>query len=353
MTFEFRPARRADTRLLVGLAGGTGAGKTESAMRLATGLAGDREFAVIDTENGRALHKADDYRFQHGELAAPFTPERYWEAIAAADAAGYPVIVVDSFSHEYEGVGGVLDMQVEEFDRLGGNEQARMRSWIEPKRRHKRLVSQLLQVRAHLIVCLRAEDKIEVVKENGKTVVRPVQTLTGADGWVPICERRFPFELTLSLLVLASRPGVPVPIKLEERHRPMVPLDRALDEDAGRKLAEWAAGGGKPPVFGQPERQALRERQKQHGLTDEQVRDVLEAETGRRSTQGVPAATLGRLLEALDRAAGADTADAGAQPEPEPEPEPGTEPEPEASGGDAQELFQIPAGARGGHEDHG
>lgn len=127
----------------------------------------------------------------------------------------------------------------------------------------------------------------------------------------------------------------------------MIPEGQPLSEETGRALAEWAAGGGKPPVFGQTERQTLRERQKQHGLTDEQVRDVLEQETGRRSTQGAPAATLGRLLEALDRAAGADTADAGAQPEPEPS----AESEPEAGGDGA--LFPIPAGARGGHEDHG
>jgi hypothetical protein len=36
---------------------------------------------------------------------------------------------------------------------------------------------------------------------------------------------------------------VPKPIKLQEQHRGMVPLDRPLSEDTGRLLAEWAAGG--------------------------------------------------------------------------------------------------------------
>jgi hypothetical protein len=242
VSFEFREAKREDTRLLIGLAGGTGAGKTESAMRLATGLAGGKRFAVIDTENGRALHKADDYQFDHGDLTAPFTPERYLEAIQAADAAGYPVIVVDSLSHEYEGVGGILEIQEQEFDRMERRESARMSSWILPKRRHKVFVNQLLQVRAHVIVCMRAEDKIEIVKDGGKTVVRPKQSLTGADGWIPICEKRFPFELTLSLLLTADQPGVPKPIKLEERHRAMVLLDQPLSEETGRLLGEWAAG---------------------------------------------------------------------------------------------------------------
>jgi hypothetical protein len=243
MSFEFRDAKRADVSLLILLAGGTGSGKTESAMRLATGLAGGKPFAVIDTENGRALHKADDYTFQHAALDEPFTPERYAEAVKEADAAGFPVIVVDSGSHEYDGSGGVLDIQADEFTRMGERDSARMSSWIAPKRRHKAFVQQLLRVRAHVILCLRAEDKIEVVKQDGKTVVRPKQSLTGAEGWIPICEKRLPFEATISLLLTADAPGVPKPIKLERRHADLVPLDQPLTEETGKRLAEWARGG--------------------------------------------------------------------------------------------------------------
>lgn len=243
MTFEFRDAKRTDVSLLVLLAGGTASGKTESAMRLATGLANGKTFAVIDTENGRALHKADDYTFQHAELGEPFTPERYSEAVKAADAQGFPVIVIDSGSHEYEGIGGVLEMQAAEFERMGGKESARMSSWIAPKQRHKRFVQDLLRVRAHVILCLRAEDKIEIVKQDGKTVVRPKQSLVGAEGWIPICEKRLPFEATISLLLTADAPGVPKPIKLERRHRELIPLDRELSEESGRLLGEWARGG--------------------------------------------------------------------------------------------------------------
>jgi RecA/RadA recombinase len=96
--FEFRPAVRQNVPLVLGVAGPTGGGKTYSALRLAKGLAGDARFAVIDTENGRALHYADEFAFDHGSLEAPFTPERYAQAIKAADEAGYPVIVVDSAS---------------------------------------------------------------------------------------------------------------------------------------------------------------------------------------------------------------------------------------------------------------
>ncbi|MCR4341998.1 MAG: zeta toxin family protein, partial [Gemmatimonadaceae bacterium] len=71
MSFEFRDGVRANAPLLILLAGGTGSGKTESAMRLATGLSGGKPFAVIDSENGRALHKADDYKFKHTTIDEP------------------------------------------------------------------------------------------------------------------------------------------------------------------------------------------------------------------------------------------------------------------------------------------
>lgn len=247
----FRDAVRKDIHLLIVLAGGTGSGKTESAMRLATGLAGGEPFGVIDTENGRALHKADDYRFKHAALDEPFTPEAYAEAINAA--SDFPVIVLDSGSHEYEGIGGVLDIQAEEYERLGNRESARQASWIEPKRRHKRFVQQLLRVKPHVILCLRAEDKIEIVDDPerpGKKKVIEKRSLIGVNGWIPICEKRLPFEATISLLMLQSQPGVPVPIKLERRHAPLVPLDQQLTEEVGVALAAWAAGAGEaaPPV---------------------------------------------------------------------------------------------------------
>jgi hypothetical protein len=254
VTLNYKDAVRQNVPLLILLAGGTGAGKTESALRLATGLAGGKPFAVIDTERGRALHKADDYTFKHAELTEPFSPERYAEAIKETDAMGFPVIVVDSGSHEYEGIGGVLDIQREEFERMGSREGARMASWIAPKTRHKTFVQQLLRTRAHVILCLRAEDKIEIVKVDGKTEVRPKASLVGADGWIPICEKRLPFEATISLLLTADAPGVPKPVKLERRHQALVPLDRPLNEQVGSALAAWAAGsagrtdGGEAPV---------------------------------------------------------------------------------------------------------
>src|SRR4051794_9429683 len=106
MTFQFRPAVRERTPLLIGLAGPSGSGKTFSALRLATGLAAGGPVFFVDTESRRGLHYADQFRFQHCDLTAPFRPNSYLEALTAAKAAGAAVVIVDSMSHEHEGPGG-------------------------------------------------------------------------------------------------------------------------------------------------------------------------------------------------------------------------------------------------------
>lgn len=242
MTISFKPAVRENVGLLVGLAGGTGSGKTFSAMRLATGIAGDAPFAVIDTESRRALHYADRFKFDHAELRPPFRPEAYSAAIEAADAAGYPVIVVDSVSHEWAGDGGILDWQADEFERLGNREATKLLSWSLPKQGHKRFVSKMLQSRAHLILCFRAEPHIEMVKEEGKTKIVPRVGLTGLNGWFPVTEKNLPYELTASFLLMAEKPGIPLPIKLQEQHEPLFPLDKPISEESGKLIAEWAKG---------------------------------------------------------------------------------------------------------------
>ena len=243
MTFTFRPAARENVSLLIGLAGSSGSGKTYTAMRLASGISAGKPFAVIDTEAGRAKHYADQFTFDHGDLKPPFSPSAYAEAIAAADATHYPVIVVDSASHEHAGEGGILDMQEAEYQRLGGTDKVKMTSWIRPKGEHRKMVQRLLQVRAHLILCFRAEEKIEMVRTPQGTEVRRKITATGLDGWVPICEKTLPYELTASFLLMASKPGVPLPIKLQEQHRALFPLDQAITEESGKRLADWARGG--------------------------------------------------------------------------------------------------------------
>lgn len=279
---RFSPAQRAGVGLLIGIAGCSGSGKTFSALRLARGLAGgdDTKIAFIDTEASRALHYAPSpgeapsaatFGFAHAPLAAPFSPERYLSLIEEADKAGFAVIVIDSFSHVWAGDGGLQDWHDEEVDAAierarkrweGGDkrypfdaeregEKASVGAWKAPKVAHKRLVNRLLQCRAHLVICLRAEDKLrmETKEEEGrngrtytKTTITPAEKLPPSERWAPVCEKRLPYELITSLVLSPDAPGVPIPLKLQAQHRPFVPLDRPLDERVGEQLAAWARG---------------------------------------------------------------------------------------------------------------
>jgi hypothetical protein len=84
---------------------------------------------------------------------------------------------------------------------------------------------------------LRAEERVRLEKdEKGKTVVVPV-------GWVPICEKRFMYDMTASFLLDPAHPGIPQPIKLQEQHRKFFPAGQLVTRESGRQLALWAAGG--------------------------------------------------------------------------------------------------------------
>jgi hypothetical protein len=64
-------------------------------------------------------------------------------------------------------------------------------------------------------------------------------------GFQPICSKEMPYELTVSFLLTPDKPGIPQPIKLQEQHRKIFPLNKQIDEDSGRAISEWAAGGEK------------------------------------------------------------------------------------------------------------
>ena len=249
----FRRAVRENVPLIIGLAGASGSGKTYSAMRLASGLSGGEPFAFIDTEAGRAKHYADLFKFDHADLRSPFRPSAYEQALKEADKAGYPVIVVDSCSHEHAGHGGLLDWHEEELERMSqGNESRRdnntMRAWIKPKMEHKRMMDGLLQLRSHVILCFRAEQKIEMKKNpvTGKTEIVPKEIASGFSDWIPICEKNMLYDLTVSFLLVPGSPGIPIPIKLGEQLRTVIDVKKPINEEVGRRLAEWAKGGSKP-----------------------------------------------------------------------------------------------------------
>lgn len=249
MPVTFREAIRSGTQLLLGLAGPSGSGKTLSALYIADGIRQviGGEIFGIDTENGRMSHYADEllpYRFQVGQLGAPFSPQAYLDAIRAAKAAGAKVIIVDSASHMHEGPGGVIAMHDAELTRMAGSDygkrdKVKFSAWIEPKRQVNLFVTAVLQIDVHFIFAFRAKDKLVMVKNrDGKN--EPVSA-----GWTPIITERFDYEMTATLLLPPGAQGVPDLEHSPKMTKNLLPLFRAgqaLDRETGRRLAEWAEG---------------------------------------------------------------------------------------------------------------
>lgn len=252
-------AVREQVPLLIGLMGPSGGGKTYSALRLATGIqqvVGGEIFG-IDTEARRMLHYADRFKFKHVPFSEPFGSLDYLEALRFCVRSGAKTVVVDSMSHEHEGVGGLLDFQDKELQRLAGDdygtwkaERFNMLAWQKPKAHRRQLINGLLQMECNFIFCFRAKETSKPVKkqqDNGreKTVIEPM-------GFMPIAGDEFVYEMTLNALLLPGAGGVPtwqsenrgerMMMKLPEQFRPLMQKPRQFDEQMGVALAKWAQG---------------------------------------------------------------------------------------------------------------
>ena len=314
MSFTFAPAETFTERagLFVSLTGGTNSGKTYSALRLARGIAGPKgKIAVLDTEGGRTLHLKDAFAFDANVMQPPFRPERFSDAARAAEEAGYAALVIDSFSMEWVGIGGVLDWQAAELQRMAGDdyrkqERMKMASWIKPKTAHKAMVYALLQRRIPIIFSIRGEETVKP----GEAGEKPTKILKS------VCNSQFPYEVTVSFRLEAERKGYvdlsdPRSWKMEGAHEAIFKHGDRIAEEHGAALAAWARGERQEQAPAQPKPQSGRER----------LMAAARAEAGKGSAalaafrEGLTEQqdrALAPILDELDRAASyADAADDG------------------------------------------
>lgn len=240
MSFSVAPARKGKNSVLLGLAGPAKSGKTLSALRVAKGLGG--KIILIDTENKRSLHYADKFDFFHIDFQPPYTPARYIEAIDVAIKNSANVVIVDSASHEWEGEGGILEMQLKEHEKLGGQDATKFTSWIKPKAENNKFVNHVLKMNVHFIFCFRAKEGMEL-KKNEKGKIAPVKL-----GWVPVCGDRLDYEMTALVVLPPNSKGTPdmtAPGMLMPYYMKSLLSKGQLTEETGKELATWA--GATPP----------------------------------------------------------------------------------------------------------
>lgn len=239
---QIKPATRQGVIPLISLYSESGCGKTYSSLLLARGLAGPSgKIVMVDTESRRGSLYADVLPGGYDvlDLDAPFTPARYIEALEAAFAADPACVVVDSMSHEWEGMNGVCDMAAENEARSG---RAGLHNWKQPKFEHAKLVQFILRSPVPLICCIRAKYKTRQKKDDkGKTVIVKDEVTS------PIQAEDFIFESTCHAEILPDHS-----INLTKCSHPSLrtcfPEKGPIGIQHGELLAQWCQSPGKAPT---------------------------------------------------------------------------------------------------------
>jgi energy-coupling factor transporter ATP-binding protein EcfA2 len=226
----FKKAVRRNLKARLALVGPTGSGKTYTALSLASVLAEGGRIAVIDTERSSSDRYADIFSFDACQLTK-YSPENYLKAIKGA--SDYSVLVIDSLSHAWEGVDGILE-QVQSVAKRSksGNTFA---AWGDVTPIHRRLIDTILDFPGHIIITMRV--KMEYIQEKNertqKTEIRKV-------GLAPVQRQGLEYEFD----IVAD---------MDQEHNLIISKTRAsiLDglcenkpgKELGQKILGWANGG--------------------------------------------------------------------------------------------------------------
>jgi hypothetical protein len=226
MAVAFKKATKKQAKLRMALYALSGGGKTYSSLSIATGLGGT--IAVIDTERGSASKYADRFEFDVLDLDEK-SIDAYVEAIRAAGAAGYRVLVIDSLTHAWQDL-------LEEIDRLAatkhrGNTWA---AWRDGTPKQRRLIDAILTYPGHVIATMRAKTEWESAKgADGKVQPRKV-------GLAPEQGKGIEYEFDVLMSIEANH------VALVEKDRTGKFQDKTIDKpgvDFGKALAQWLEEG--------------------------------------------------------------------------------------------------------------
>ena len=234
----FKKATKAAAKLRLGLIGPAGSGKTMTALRVAHGLGG--RVAVIDTERGSASLYSGERGLDFDVLELDsYEAEKFIQAIAQAEAAGYDVLIIDSLSHAWAGKGGILEFVDKAAKRSGGGSFS---GWRDATPLHNQLVDAILGAKLHIICTLRSKVEHVIEQVNGRTQVRKV-------GLQPVQRDGLEYEFTVvgdvtqdhELIVTKTRAAW-----LKDQ------IIREAGEDLGKQLAAWLSDGLPSPVASAP-----------------------------------------------------------------------------------------------------
>lgn len=233
----FRIATKERARMVLSLVGESGAGKTYSALRIASGITTADKIYIIDSE-GRADLYCDTFGSYNVANVAEhnlsknrkrYHPMGYIELINEAVLADAGVIIVDSLSHAWENEGGCLDLAENQFYN-SGKKMAGMDKWKMPKALWKNLIQTILDSSINIIITFKAQ-RVNELDEDGKPMKDETLKI--------IRENKAPFDLTCELLLDTETKSPVEYLKMAKGLEWIFPKGSVLAEDTGKKILEW------------------------------------------------------------------------------------------------------------------
>jgi hypothetical protein len=244
--FIIKRAKRSQARLRLGISGVSGSGKTMGALRLAKGIVQllldtgqvegslDGKIALIDSERKSSQLYADVVTFDTIELDPPYSVDRYQQAIEEIERAGYVVCIIDQISHAWAGPGG----QLEWIDALKAKAINQMSPWSKVTPVQQEFYDRMLRSPMHIIATMRAKSEWvidEVQGEGGRTKKVPRKI-----GLSPVQREGIEYEFSAMLDIDLDTHHATAS---KDRTRLFDGRSVMLDEDCGRRLAEWLQTG--------------------------------------------------------------------------------------------------------------
>lgn len=234
---QLRKATRKKARLRLGLSAVSGAGKTMSALLIASGMTSWDKIALIDTENGSGDLYSHLGEYNVITLTAPFTPERYIQAIKSCEDADMDVIIIDSITHEWDGKGGILEIH----GKMSGNS---FTNWATVNPRHTAFINAILESKCHIITTVRRKQEYEMSKDaTGKAQVTKL-------GMKEVTREGFEYEVTANLELDINHNATSSKDRtgLFDGQPPFIP-----SAETGKLLLQWCEQGVEPPAATLPE----------------------------------------------------------------------------------------------------
>lgn len=161
---NLRQSQRKQAKIKLAIEGCSGSGKTYSSLLLASGMSSWNKIAVIDSENGSADLYAHLGNYNVLTIQAPFTPEKYIQAIEVCERAGMEVIIIDSISHCWEYL-------LEYHSSLQGNS---FTNWGKITPRQNSFIQRVLSSSSHVICTMRTKQDYILTEKNGKMIPEKV-----------------------------------------------------------------------------------------------------------------------------------------------------------------------------------